>query len=115
VNDLFDLRMDARQQAEGEECVTTHSAGEAAETANEPDIRFRYTASGQERPVCDSKQVPNQIELIWLRLARASTRTVFEVALKWGFYRGIQETTGKAKQIRGHAHLWDLENIEPDA
>jgi hypothetical protein len=100
--------MDARQQAEGEECVTTHSAGEAAETANEPDIRFRYTASGQERPVCDSKQVPNQIELIWLRLARASTRTVFEVALKWGFYRGIQETTRKARQIRGHAHPWDF-------
>src|SRR5262249_45763736 len=58
VNDLFDLRMDAHQQVEGEEGITTHRAGEAAETADEPDIRFRYTASGQERPVCDSKQVP---------------------------------------------------------
>jgi len=58
VNDLFDLRMDAHQQAKDEERVTTHRTGEAAETVVEPDVRSRFAASGPERPVCDSKQVP---------------------------------------------------------
>jgi hypothetical protein len=58
VNDLFDLRMGANKQAKEEECVTTNSAGEAAETVDEPDIGSRYTASGPKWPVCDSKQVP---------------------------------------------------------
>jgi site-specific recombinase XerD len=115
VNDLFDLRMDAHQQAKDEERVTTHRTGEAAETVVEPDVRSRFAASGPERPVCDSNRCQHQSETIWSRLARASTRRAFDVAPKWAFYRGIQETTRKAEQFRGHGHLWDLENIEPDA
>ena len=112
VNDLFDLRMDAHQQVKEEE---THRAGEPVETAGEPDIRSRYTASGHERPVCDSKQVPTPDRTHLVEVGEGQRPQSLRRCSEVGILSRHTGNNAEGKQIRGHGHLWDLENIERDA
>ena len=66
VNDLFDLRVDARQQAMQDESVPATATSEAVEKAQEPDIECRYGGSEHERPICDPTNVslPERTHLV---------------------------------------------------
>jgi site-specific recombinase XerD len=57
VNDLFDLRGDARQQAKQDESVPATATTEAVEKAQEPGIECCRGGSEHERPMCDPKHV----------------------------------------------------------
>jgi len=58
VNDLFDLRMDARQLADQEQSAPAKGASGAVETAHESELECRHGRSEHEQPVWDSKHVP---------------------------------------------------------
>jgi hypothetical protein len=57
VNDLFDLRVDARQQAKQDDSVPATATSEAVEKAQEPGIECCRGGSEHERPICDPKHV----------------------------------------------------------
>jgi site-specific recombinase XerD len=56
VNDLFDLRTHAQQQAKHQESAL--AASEAVETAHEPGIECCHGGSDDEQPICESEHVP---------------------------------------------------------
>jgi site-specific recombinase XerD len=66
VNDLFDLRTDAQQQAKHEESVPATEASDAVEKAHEPGIERRHGGSDHERPICDPTHVslPERTEVV---------------------------------------------------
>jgi site-specific recombinase XerD len=66
VNDLFDLRNDAQQQAKYDESIRANAASEAVEKAPEPGIECRHGGTEHERPICDSKQLslPERTQLV---------------------------------------------------
>jgi site-specific recombinase XerD len=57
VNDLFDLRVEARQQAKQGDSVPATATSEAVEKAQEPGIECWRGGSEHERPICDPKHV----------------------------------------------------------
>jgi site-specific recombinase XerD len=57
VNDLFDLRTDAVQQAKEEESVPADEAGETVEKAFGQGIECGHGGSEHEQPICDPKHV----------------------------------------------------------
>jgi len=68
VNDLFDLRMDAKQQAKPEESVPANRTNGAVEKGYEPAIECRHRGSEHDQPVCDPKHVslPERADLVEL-------------------------------------------------
>ena len=66
VNDLFDLRVDARQQAKQDESVPATATSEAVEKAQEPGIECCRGGSEHERPICDPTNVslPERTHLV---------------------------------------------------
>src|SRR5262249_53121506 len=66
VNDLFDLRTDAQEQAKHEECVPASGAGRAVEKAHDPGIECRHGGSEHEQPVCDERplSLPERTHLV---------------------------------------------------
>jgi site-specific recombinase XerD len=56
VNDLFDLRTDAQQQAKHQESAL--AASEDVETAHEPGIECCHGGSDHEQLICESEYVP---------------------------------------------------------
>src|ERR1700756_2875355 len=71
VNDLFDLRVDARLQAKQDESVPATATSEAVEKAQEPGIECCRGGSEHERPICEPTNYPYRNEPIWSRSERA--------------------------------------------
>ncbi len=69
VNDLFDLRTDARQQAKQDESVPGGGASETVEMAFRPGIECGHRGSEHEQPICDPKHVslPERTDLVEVR------------------------------------------------
>ena len=69
VNDLFDLRMDAQQQAKQDESVPATGASEGVEKAFGQGIECRHGGSEHDQPVCDSRplSLPERTDLVEVR------------------------------------------------
>jgi len=66
VNDLFELRMDARQPGKHVESVAPDQTSEAVENAVGQGIECGHGGSENEQPICDAKQVslPEPADLV---------------------------------------------------
>jgi hypothetical protein len=66
VNDLFDLRTDAQQQAIHDRSIPANGAIVGIEDAHEPGIECRHAETEHEQPFCDPKHVslPERTHLV---------------------------------------------------
>jgi len=69
VNDLFDLRMDAQQQAKQDESVPATGASEGVEKAFGQGIECCHGGSEHDQPVCNSRplSLPERTDLVEVR------------------------------------------------
>jgi Photoprotection regulator fluorescence recovery protein len=110
VNDLFDLRVDARQQAKQDESVPATATSEAVEKAQEPSIECCRGGSEHERPICDPKHVspPERADVV--EIGKAIARTAYDAALKRELQDVMRKTKQMANQIKEPADVWELEH-----
>jgi len=66
VNDLFDLRTDAQQQAKHEESAPANGASEAVEKTHEPGLECRHGESKHDQSVSEPRQLslPERADLV---------------------------------------------------
>jgi site-specific recombinase XerD len=64
VNDLFDLRTDAREQAKDVESVLTNGAGEAVEKTSGRGIECGHGGSENEQPIGKQVSLPERTDLV---------------------------------------------------
>jgi hypothetical protein len=78
VNDLFDLRSDARQEAKHAESVPAGGASSAIEKTSEPEIECRHGGSEYEQPICDPKPVSLPERADWVEVTTSHARNKAE-------------------------------------